>query len=250
MSNLIELFHLILIFTLFGLSIVFFIARRQEHLVNKLKLVVICLMLISVIIFISNSLSLLSLSSELLRLSGKVLSSNIFLFLLCFSIGLFFYTIYHEDDDIIELEKPPYLKSRKGSIKIGRTMEGTHTKHKFWLSLNDLQKHMFVCGSTGTGKTNFLQHFLINFHNRYNIPFLLVEFKGEYHFLQNEIGNLLIIRPGENFSINIFNPEGVLPEIHAERIFDILKSGQFLEESAEFSPQMEKVMVEIFNLCM
>ncbi len=247
MSNLIELIHLVLIFTLFGLSIVFFIARRQEREANKLKLLIIFLIVISVIIFISTSLSFLSLSSELLRLSGKVLSSNIFLFLLCFSIGLFFYTIYHEDDDIIELEKPSYFKSRKGSIKIGRTTEGSHKKYKFSLSLEDLQKHMFVCGSTGTGKTNFLQYFLINFTKRYNIPFLLVEFKGEYHFLQNEIDNLLIIRPGENFSINIFNPEGVLPEVHAERIFDILKSGQFLDESAEFSPQMEKVLVEILT---
>ena len=81
---------------------------------------------------------------------------------------------------------------------------------------------MFVCGATGTGKTNFLQHFLINFTKRYKIPFMLVEFKGEHHFLQKKIENLLIIRPGEKFSINIFNPEGALPEVHAERIFDIL----------------------------
>jgi hypothetical protein len=59
---------------------------------------------------------------------------------------------------------------------------------------------------------------------------------------------LIIIKPGENFSINIFNPEGTIPEIHAERIFDILKSGQFLDENAEFSPQMEKVLVEILTI--
>jgi len=59
-----------------------------------------------------------------------------------------------------------------------------------------------------------------------------VEFKGEYHFLQRKIRNLLIIRPGENFSINIFNPGSSLPEVHAERVFDILKSGKFLFESA------------------
>ena len=53
--------------------------------------------------------------------------------------------------------------------------------------------------------------------------------------------------PGENFSINIFNPEGALPEVHAERIFDILKSGKFLDEATEFTPQMEKVLVEILT---
>ena len=102
-----------------------------------------------------------------------------------------------------------------------------------------------MCGAIGTGKSNFIQHFLINFTKHYDIPFLLVEFKGEYHFLQREIDNLIIIRPGENFSINIFNPEGSLPEVHAERIFDILKSGKFLDDNAEFSPQMEKVLVDI-----
>lgn len=39
----------------------------------------------------------------------------------------------------------------------------------------------------------------------------------------------------KNFSINIFNPRKMSPMIHAERIFDILKSGKFLDENAEFS---------------
>lgn len=73
----------------------------------------------------------------------------------------------------------------------------------------------------------------------------MVEFKGEYHFLQKKIADVLILWPGENFSINIFNPGNANPIIHAKRIFDILKSGQFLEEAAELSPQMEKILVEI-----
>jgi hypothetical protein len=97
------------------------------------------------------------------------------------------------------------------------------------------------------GKSNFVQNFLINFKKKHNIPFLLVEFKREYHFLKEMFPNLHILKPGENFAINIFNPEGANPVIHAERIFDILKSGQFLDESAEFSPQMQKVLVEILT---
>ena len=77
---------------------------------------------------------------------------------------------------------------------------------------------------------------------------MLVEFKGEYHYLQNEIEDLLIIKPGENFSINIFDPEGSNPEIHAERVFDILKSGQFLDDDSDYSPQMEKVLVDILKI--
>ncbi|GAH27700.1 unnamed protein product, partial [marine sediment metagenome] len=126
-------------------------------------------------------------------------------------------------------------------------LRGASKKYNFSLSINDLEKHMFICGSTGTGKSNFIQNFLINFSKLYNKPFFLVEFKGEYHFLQDKLKDLLILWPGENFSINIFDPVGANPKIHAERIFDILKSGQFLDDSAEYSPQMEKVLIDILT---
>ncbi|MFW9874848.1 MAG: ATP-binding protein [Candidatus Thorarchaeota archaeon] len=139
------------------------------------------------------------------------------------------------------------MSSKKGEIPIGQILKGRFRKHTFLLSLKDLEKHMFICGATGTGKSNFLQNFLIHFTRIFNIPFFLVEFKGEYHFLQKKIDNVLVLWPGENFSINIFNPGNSNPIIHAERIFDILKSGQFLDDSSEFSPQMEKVLVEILT---
>ncbi|MFX1531447.1 MAG: ATP-binding protein [Promethearchaeota archaeon] len=139
------------------------------------------------------------------------------------------------------------MSFKKGEIPIGRFIKGKMRKRKFYLSLKDLEKHMFICGITGTGKSNFLQNFLINFSKIFQIPFFLVEFKGEYHFLQNKIEDVLICWPGENFSINIFNPGKANPMIHAERIFDILKSGKFLDDQAEFSPQMEKVLIEILT---
>jgi hypothetical protein len=168
-------------------------------------------------------------------------------FLLFIGSAFYIITLNYTHEDIIDLKPPSFFKSRKGGIEIGKVMTNSFKKHKFLLSLEDLEKHMFVCGSTGTGKSNFVQNFLINFTKKHNIPFLLVEFKGEYIFLQNYIKDLKIFRPGENFSINIFDPEGSDPEIHAERIFDILKSGQFLEETAEYSPQMQKVLVEILT---
>ncbi|MBA7537923.1 hypothetical protein ES705_30195 [subsurface metagenome] len=105
---------------------------------------------------------------------------------------------------------------------------------------------MFVCGTTGTGKSNLLQLFLLDFTKQYDIPFLLTEFKGEYHFLQKKIDDLLILKPGENFSINIFDPEGGDPAIHAERVFKIFESGGMLE-NIDYSPQMERVFVDILN---
>ncbi len=163
------------------------------------------------------------------------------------SVILFLLTFLQGDENVIDLEIPYKKRNRNENIPIGRILKGKAKKQKFYLSIEDLEKHMFICGATGTGKTNFLQNFLINFTKNYKIPFMLVEFKGEYHFLQKKVENLLIIRPGENFSINIFNPEGAVPEIHAERLFDILKSGKFLDDNSEFSPQMEKVLVEILT---
>ena len=64
--------------------------------------------------------------------------------------------------------------------------------------------------------------------------------------MQRKIQDLLIIKPGENFSINIFDPEGADPEVHAERVFQIFESGGLLE-GVEYSPQMERVFVDILN---
>ncbi|MHA1459477.1 MAG: ATP-binding protein, partial [Promethearchaeota archaeon] len=100
---------------------------------------------------------------------------------------------------------------------------------------------------TGTGKSNFMQNFLINITKQFKKPFFLVEFKGEYHFLQENIKDLIVLWPGENFSINLFDPLGANPNIHAERIFDIIRSGQFLGDSAEYSPQMERVLIDILT---
>jgi len=175
---------------------------------------------------------------------------NLSMFLFVFSVIIFLLPHLDEELNRITLEIPSYHNANNGTIKIGKIMKGKHKKYNFYLSIKDLEKHMFICGATGTGKSNFLQNFLINFTQNYNIPFFLVEFKGEYHFLQNKIKDILILWPGENFSINIFNPENSDPFIHAERIFDILKSGQFLDDNAEFSPQMQKVLVEILsNVC-
>ncbi|MFX1411211.1 MAG: ATP-binding protein, partial [Promethearchaeota archaeon] len=172
---------------------------------------------------------------------------NLSNFFLGISIIFHLLTFLQFDEIIINLDIPSHSDSNKGNVLLGRILKGKVKKQRFFLSIKDLEKHMFICGATGTGKSNFLQNFLINFTKHHNFPFFLVEFKGEYHFLQKKIKDVLILWPGENFSINIFNPKNSNPMIHAERIFDILKSGRLLEESSEYSPQMEKVLVDILT---
>ncbi len=241
----------------FGLSlislwvnIVFYIYKKKKYYLSRIKVLIfgilICTtisLIVNIPFFIINSVEPFLekkqgyiIPTVLFNLANIQYSVSIILFLLSFLQG---------DENIINLETPTKVSNKKGNIPIGRILKGKAKKKKFYLALKDLEKHMFICGATGTGKSNFLQNFLINFKKVYDIPFFLVEFKGEYHFLQKSIEDVLILWPGQNFSINIFNPEKVSPIIHAERIFDILRSGKLLDESSEFSPQMEKVLVEI-----
>jgi len=236
----------------FLINLLYYFYRKRGFSFLKLKYITSFLFLITIIFL------LIDLPSFLLKDSDDVLKNfdnyiievfifNISVIFLCCSIIFYLLSLFKVEKSIIELENPPYKASKDGSIKIGRVLRGASKKYNFALSINDLEKHMFICGSTGTGKSNFIQNFLINFSKLYNKPFFLVEFKGEYHFMQDKLSDLLILWPGENFSINIFDPLGANPKIHAERIFDILKSGQFLDDSAEYSPQMEKVLIDILT---
>ncbi|MBD3195675.1 MAG: DUF87 domain-containing protein, partial [Candidatus Lokiarchaeota archaeon] len=238
-------FSLTLVFLL--LNILFYVSRIKEINLRILRYVVPFLALFILLIFLINLN--IYIPPNIPETIDKTVFVIIGQFTFFIAISIYIITLTYKDQDIIDLKPPSTLKSRKGKVNLGKVMKNNFKKHKFFLSLEDLEKHMFVCGSTGTGKSNFVQNFLINFKQKYDLPFLLVEFKGEYKYLKNYIEDLLIFKPGENFSINMFNPEGSNPEIHAERIFDILKSGQFLDENSEFSPQMQKVLVEILTEC-
>jgi len=254
-----EIKDLIMIFILsfLGLSVIslsvnilFYIYEMRKYYLNRIKILIFVILICNTIFLIINLPFFIINDSDsfidkkqgifiptiLFNLANVLYSASVILYLL---------TFLKIDESVVDLEIPSQLSNKKGNIPIGRILKGKAKKQKFYLSIKDLEKHMFICGATGTGKSNFLQNFLINFKKIYKIPFFLVEFKGEYHFLQKKIDDVLILWPGENFSINIFNPGKISPIIHAERIFDILKSGKFLEENAEFSPQMEKVLVEI-----
>jgi len=248
MISLVFIFNLICF--IFSSSYYFLIEKKI--LSSILRYSIIILFILNTFFLINDIPSFITKDSEIILENFSyfildVLIFNISILLFGCSLIIFLISFFNPTDCVLEFKHPSIRDARKGEIKIGKIQNRNSIDFKFYLSLEDLEKHMFVCGSTGTGKSNFLQHFLINFSKKFNIPFFLVEFKGEYHFLQQKIENLLILWPGENFSINIFDPLDANPIIHAERIFDILKSGQFLEENVEYSPQMEKVLIEILS---
>ena len=215
---------------------------KQHVIVVVIQSSTVLLIGISYTIFLTNFDIFITASSSLVEISLVGLSQ----LSLVSSSMIFAFTLKSPKLFEFIMECPSKSESKMGKINIGRIIDKTKVKHKYNLNIDDLTQHMFICGTTGTGKSNFLQHLLLNFTKNYDIPFLLSEFKGEYHFLQKKIKNLLILKPGENFSINIFDPEGADPLIHAERVFKIFESGGLLE-NVDYSPQMEKVFIDILN---
>ena len=236
----------------FIINLIYHILKKRGYSLLKLQYVIIPLFIITFIFLFLDLPSFLLIDSDQVIGNFNYYILEVFIFnisvIFFFSAVIFyFFDLFKIDKINIDLECPSYKDSNEGSIRIGRIIKTGRKKYAFSLSIKDLEKHMFICGSTGTGKSNFMQNFLINLNKHHNKPFFLVEFKGEYHFLQEKLKDLIILWPGENFSINIFDPINSNPKIHAERIFDILKSGQFLDENAEYSPQMERVLIDILT---
>ena len=108
MSNLIELIFLFLVLILTELSIIYFIAQKRENSPILLKYIIMLLLGVSVIIFIINSLPIITSVSGPEVSSENLILSNVPIFLLCFSISisnieylfyLFFPCPYCEIDD-------------------------------------------------------------------------------------------------------------------------------------------------------
>ena len=249
----VSLIYFLLNLVLFILVITFYIFRKKEKQKNVIGEARKYSIIMYSVIFLFG-ISIVYFSIFLKIITGKYdsfLISFFFTFaVLMLILSLVFFINSFRDPKkkyIMELYYPSMIKSKKGTINMGKIIYKDKVKHPFNLSMDDLAQHMFVCGSTGSGKSNFLQYFLLNISKNYNdLPFLITEFKGEYAFLQKEIQDLLILKPGENFSINIFDPEGSDAEIHAERIFQIFNSGGFLD-GVEYSPQMERCFIDILK---
>jgi energy-coupling factor transporter ATP-binding protein EcfA2 len=97
------------------------------------------------------------------------------------------------------------------------------------LSTNDLNKHLFVCGLTGSGKTTTVKHILKDLAQKENISFLVLESaKRDYRqLLANDIfkKNLNIFTIGDATVSPIrFNPFYIQEGVHALVHIDYLKA--------------------------
>lgn len=93
------------------------------------------------------------------------------------------------------------------------------------VNVNELDKHAFVGGVTGSGKTNTIFNLLNQIYNVHGIPFLVIEpAKSEYRSLLQDIPSLLVFTLGSEipersapFRINPFAfPKGIALQTHID----------------------------------
>ncbi|GAB4327497.1 MAG: hypothetical protein Kow0069_34370 [Promethearchaeota archaeon] len=144
------------------------------------------------------------------------------------------------------LNSPPNEVTQAGDLYLGHIGEDSTVPRQFFLSVEDLKRHVFVCGLTGTGKTFLVFSLIVELERVLpHVPVLLFDFKGEYSYLQALGSNIRILRPGYNFGVNFFRPLTDDPHLHAERVLAILKSARVFDDLGEYTPQMERALVEI-----
>ena len=111
------------------------------------------------------------------------------------------------------------------SVKIGNLSDGNQALDNmpFALSLRDLNKHTFVCGITGSGKTTTVKKIL----KEANKPFLIIESaKKEYRNLAVETTVYTLGKPEINCpQINPFYiMPGVSPQTHIDYLKDLFNA--------------------------
>jgi len=154
--------------------------------------------------------------------------------------------------ELPEFEVPkPSEESKDGKLVLGKVLHGDRELYPVGIDLTDLTLNMVVVGHIGSGKTMFVSQLLLNLSEvDPSIGWLVFDVKGEYSPITDLLPESVVIyRAGDEFSplkLNIFDPGVDSPENHALKLFAILRDtlSSLFEESAELSPQMERLCRE------
>ena len=132
------------------------------------------------------------------------------------------------------------VPNMENALTLGRLIQsGNTTNKKVSIDKRNLDKHIFITGVTGSGKTTTCQNILINS----NKPFLVIEpAKTEYRILKNKYEDLLIFTLGKD-TIAPFrlNPFEFFPHESITSRVDMIKA------SIEASFDMEAAIPQIIE---
>ena len=125
------------------------------------------------------------------------------------------------DFELKQGKQYPMISSSEDGVAIGKISDGHRAIDKmvFELSEKDLNKHTFVCGITGSGKTTTVKRILLNC----NKPFMVIESaKKEYRNLLEKVPRVYTLGKPEINCIR-FNPFYVQRGINLQTHIDYLK---------------------------
>ena len=108
-------------------------------------------------------------------------------------------------------------------IKLGNLVQcGDEKEIPFYLDKGNLDKHIFVAGVTGSGKTTTCQNILLDC----NLPFLVIEpAKTEYRILKQQCSDLIVFTPGrQDIAPFYLNPFELFPGEAITSRADMLKA--------------------------
>lgn len=135
---------------------------------------------------------------------------------------------------------PPSYKD-EDKIALGTLLwNGINTGVDIYISKKDLNRHMFVCGMTGSGKTNSVCSILEGIGN---IPYTVIEpVKGEYHSLKGIKRRTMISGDKTAIRINPFwFPKGSSLQYHIDSLKLIISS------AFELTAAMPNILEQCLN---
>ena len=140
-------------------------------------------------------------------------------------------------DEKLVLDAPPPALIGEGEFTIGMVSYPSIPPYPFRVRRNELLRHVFILGPTGTGKSTLLLNLLVQIQAA-RIPFMVFDFKRNYRCLLRATGSesLIVFTVGRNtapLSINALTaPPGVEFEEWAEALSDIISTSYLLMQGA------------------
>lgn len=91
-------------------------------------------------------------------------------------------------------------KEENDGLFIGRTTSGTIAN--IILKRQTIQRHFFICGTTGSGKSYAMGVLTEELVHKHNLPIIFIDTQDEYSELVKKLGGV-VVEPGKDFSIRI-----------------------------------------------